>query len=148
MQGFLEEDILRRKAAPIGETVSRNREQVVIPAIKFTCAGSISEWRFVAELNTGNGRNRYPEIQICMETAAKLTTCLRDRSLCDGVASGNRPRARIHPHLLQPHIIPDWRHARALSPAGQHVRLQVTLCSSRWACELPHGETRQFQHTI
>ena len=64
MQGFLEEDILRRKAALIGETVSRNREQVVIPAIKFTCAGSISEWRFVAEHNTGNGRNRYPEIQI------------------------------------------------------------------------------------
>ena len=64
MRGFLEEDVLRSKAALIGETVSRSQEQVIIPAIKFTCAGSISKWIFIAEQNTGNGRNRYPEIQI------------------------------------------------------------------------------------
>ena len=64
MSGFLDEDVLRSKAALIGRTVSRQREQVIIPGISFTCAGTITEWIFVAERNTGGGRNRYPELQV------------------------------------------------------------------------------------
>ena len=64
MSGFLAEDALRNKAALIGQTITRNREQVIIPAIKFTCAGTLTKWRFVAERNTNQARNRYPELQI------------------------------------------------------------------------------------
>ena len=64
MRGFLDEAVLRSKAAQIGRTVTRQREQVIIPSIGFTCAGSISTWRFVAERNTGSRRSRYPQLQI------------------------------------------------------------------------------------
>lgn len=64
MSGFIEESALRSKAALIGRTVTRQREQVVIPEISFTCAGTISQWRFVAERISGGGRNRYPELQV------------------------------------------------------------------------------------
>ena len=64
MSGFLDEDTLRNKAVLIGRTITRQREQVVVPAIKFTCAGTLSQWIFVAERNTNNGRNKYPELQI------------------------------------------------------------------------------------
>lgn len=64
MSGFLDEDTLRSKAGLIGRTVTRQREQVLIPAIEFMCSGTLSKWRFVAERSTGGGRNRYPEFQI------------------------------------------------------------------------------------
>ena len=37
MSGFLDEDTLRNKVALIGRTSTRHREQIIIPAIKFTC---------------------------------------------------------------------------------------------------------------
>lgn len=64
MSGFLYEDSLRNKSALIGRTVTRQKEQVIVPEIKFTCSGTLSKWIFVAESLSGRGRNRYPELQV------------------------------------------------------------------------------------
>ena len=64
MQGFLDEPTLRRKAALIGRAVSRHQEQVLLPAVTFTCDGSLSGWTFVAKRVGGRGRSDYPEIQV------------------------------------------------------------------------------------
>lgn len=64
MSGFLDEDSLRNKSVLIGRTVTRQREQVIIPAIKFTCSGILSKWIFVAESISGNRKNKYPELHI------------------------------------------------------------------------------------
>lgn len=64
MSGFLDEDSLRNKAALIGRTVTRQREQVIVPEIKFTCSGTLSKWIFVAESISGHRKNRYPELQV------------------------------------------------------------------------------------
>ena len=64
MHGFLDEGLLRSKAALIGRTVSRQQEQVLVPAVKFTCEGRLTGWRFVAERLSGRGRTEYPEIQV------------------------------------------------------------------------------------
>ena len=73
MSGFIDENVLRNKAALIGQTVIRQREQVVIPAIQFTCSGSLTKWRFVAErTSSGSVRNRYPELQIWRPQSSQI----------------------------------------------------------------------------
>ena len=63
-QGFLDESVLRSKAALIGRTVERQREQVIIPSVEFTCSGTLTGWRFVAQRINGRGRDSYPELQM------------------------------------------------------------------------------------
>lgn len=65
MEGFIGEDALRDKAVLIGRTVLRQSEQIIIPDIKFTCSGTLTQWRFVAQrFGVSGGRNKYPELQI------------------------------------------------------------------------------------
>ena len=64
MQGFLGESTLRSKAALIGRTVARQQEQVIVPGVKFTCTGTLTGWRFVAQRISGRGRTDYPELQV------------------------------------------------------------------------------------
>ena len=64
MQGFLDERVLRSKAVLIGTTVERHREQMLVPAVKFTCSGSLTGWRFVAQRFGDRGRDGYPKVQV------------------------------------------------------------------------------------
>lgn len=70
LNGFADLDTLTEKAAFIGKIKRRERQQRIIPDVKFTCSGTLQGWMFVAENKEGD---EYPELQIWRPMNAQST---------------------------------------------------------------------------
>ena len=98
MQGFLDESALRSKASLIGRTVERQREQIIFPAVKFTCSGTLTGWRFVAQRVSGRGRDDYPELQVWRPQSRSPNTYNIVRSV--RVTPQSTSQSNVYTHTL------------------------------------------------